>query len=111
MGVLPHIFDEKDVESIIRKLYYALNDGGYLTIKCTVTNNDSNIYKIGLNHSVVHYSKNKLSGYLKNQGFNLICSQYIIDSQMIMLPELNKTVSADYIMAVYRKNNGRGKYE
>ena len=103
MGVLPHILDEQDIEPIINKLYSALNEGGYLTIKCNVTNNDFNIYKIGLNHSVVHYSKQKLSNYLANQGFSLVCSQYIMNSQMITLPELDKTVFADYIMAVYKK--------
>lgn len=101
MGGLPHILNEKNVILILNKLYNALDKDGYLTIKCDITDNENNLYKIGLNHSVVHYSKQKLIKMMSNQSFGLINEDLIATDKIQLLDSC--IINADYWMAVFKK--------
>ena len=103
MGVLPHIFKDKDVINIISKLHSALEDDGYLTIKSNVTDDDSrDFFDIKLNHTVEYHSKLKLEKFLKNEEFEKIKESWI-KTRLRDIKELNTEVKSNHLMCIYKK--------
>lgn len=102
MGLLPHIFENDKVQTVLQKTHDSLEDEGYLTIKCNVTTEKEDYFKIRTNHTIIFHSLDKLKRFIEEAGFTLVCEDWARKKE-IKLPKMHKTIEANHWMALYQK--------